>query len=189
MLFRSNGFTKEQDVAPETMKGILMRFLRSGRYPLVSWTRFPSGFGHSADRPTQITYVKTAYDECPAEELGQRIIVKSAAADSQQNRQWGENLDVPYGGQSVGVFASLVLETLLRRQNRKPLVRPMKEQILERQQHKCALCADDLSVAEFDHQVPLSKGGHDDVSNLQALCPPPVTVRSRPVRGHLSWAI
>ena len=184
----TNGITKGEDEAPETMKGILLRFLRSGRYPLVSWSRFPADFGHSVDRLTQIAYTKTAYDECPEEELGQQIIVKSAAADSQQNRHWGEKLDVPYGGQSVGVFASLVLETLLRRQNRKPLAERVKEQILERQQRKCALCADDLSVVEFDHIVPLSKGGTDGACNLKALCPP-ATDRSRSKRDPSSQAI
>jgi hypothetical protein len=41
--------------------------------------------------------------------------------------------------------------------------------VLERQEHKCALCADAGPTFEFDHIVALSCGGAEHLDNYQAL--------------------
>ena len=85
--------------------------------------------------------------------------------------QWAAHLDIPYGGQSLGTYTNLVFETLLRRRCRKNLTQADKRFILQHQGEICALCPDELKDSlEFDHIVPLSKGGRDDLENLQCLC-------------------
>ena len=40
------------------------------------------------------------------------------------------------------------------------------------QNGRCAICKDDLSNVKtsLDHKIPVSKGGTDDISNLQLTC-------------------
>ena len=158
--------TAEEDMG-HTMQGALKRFMDSGRFPLVSWARYPSRVGAPVDKPLQLTYHKTAYDgpgQCGS------IVVKSMAQDAHQNREWAEKLNVPYGGQSLGPFTTVVLDTLLKRRPRHEICQARRLQVLTRQQGKCADCGDELGKAEIDHLVPLCKGGSDDLGNLQALC-------------------
>ena len=46
------------------------------------------------------------------------------------------------------------------------------KQILDMQRYKCACCGVKLSTHHIDHITPLSKGGSNDKTNLQALRPP-----------------
>ena len=97
----------------------------------------------------------------------------SATLDANQTKQWATNLDIPYGGQSLGTYANLVFETLLRRKCRKNYSQAEERTILQQYGYKCALCDDELSkcdLCEFDHVVPLGKGGRDELGNIQSLC-------------------
>ena len=149
------------------MIGLLRRFFESGRYPLVSYSRFPCRMQGFVDRPRTITYHKTAFD---GEGASGTIVVRSVAQDFRQTRAWAKKLGVPYAGQSLGVFASTVLEVLLSRRNRRYLVDAEKEALLVKQGRKCALCGDDLERPEFDHTIALCKGGTNSPDNFQALC-------------------
>ena len=40
----------------------------------------------------------------------------------------------------------------------------------QRQHHKCALCDDTDGPLEFDHVIPVSIGGSNDLDSMQALC-------------------
>jgi 5-methylcytosine-specific restriction endonuclease McrA len=43
--------------------------------------------------------------------------------------------------------------------------------LYERQKGKCACCSTDLDKYHRDHIVPLSRGGTNDIANIQLLCP------------------
>lgn len=58
---------------------------------------------------------------------------------------------------------------------RKPISSRLRYQVLLRDGHRCVDCgaspADDSSVRlEIDHRVPVSRGGSNDIDNLQTLC-------------------
>lgn len=56
---------------------------------------------------------------------------------------------------------------------RKPLKQSTKNEVLFNQRNECAGCEKplDIRIVNFDHRCPLSQGGTDDPSNIQALCP------------------
>ncbi len=44
------------------------------------------------------------------------------------------------------------------------------EELCERYGNKCLCCGDAEALLEADHVVPLTRGGSDDISNIQPLC-------------------
>ena len=48
----------------------------------------------------------------------------------------------------------------------------IKDKLMHDQNGRCAICKDDLSNVKtsLDHKIPVSKGGTDDISNLQLTC-------------------
>jgi len=63
-----------------------------------------------------------------------------------------------------------------KRSPRQPVNKTVKQAILEKQGWRCAVCSTPIhvgSVSRFDpdHRVPRVRGGGNDQSNLQALCP------------------
>lgn len=46
------------------------------------------------------------------------------------------------------------------------------EKLKELQRNRCACCRDKLKEFHIDHRVALARGGSNDPSNLQLLCPP-----------------
>ena len=175
-------YTEEGDLG-HTLENALNLFVQSGRYPLVTYTRFsnkmtrpyyvPDIFKSAVnrphiDRPTAFTYHKTAYDG-----VGQSgsIVVKSLACDARQNQAWAAKFGLPYAGQSIGALACVVFDTLIKRRTRRCLSADEKKALLAKQQEQCAGCDDPLDCPEFDHIVPLGKGGTNETTNVQALCP------------------
>lgn len=65
--------------------------------------------------------------------------------------------------------------------------RKHKWDIAYRQQYKCGVCQSLLHPKSFDidHVVPLFRGGHDSLSNLQALCCNCHAVKSRTERSAI----
>ena len=59
------------------------------------------------------------------------------------------------------------------RRKSRPYLSPMvKKAVAALQKWRCAVCGEILDAAyEIDHIVPLSHGGSNEKSNLQALCP------------------
>jgi hypothetical protein len=57
------------------------------------------------------------------------------------------------------------------RECRKRPSRWLKDQVLASQNHRCLGCDKPLADVEFDHVVPLSLGGSNQIDNWAALCP------------------
>jgi hypothetical protein len=163
-----------------TLKGLVTLLVNQGRYPRVRYQRYPPKMGSTApaDMPSCIVYTKTAMD-CSAESRGE-IRVSSHARDATQTAAWARVLDIPYSGQSLGVFTNRALDVILRRRHRKYLSRMNKDAMLEEQCHSCKLCGDTLgSDTIFDHIVPLhqlaralsgSMASSQAPSEFQAIC-------------------
>jgi HNH endonuclease len=74
---------------------------------------------------------------------------------------------------------------------REPLRPEVRSEVWARDGGRCRHCriADDVSMAvygahlQFDHVIPWSKGGSDEASNLQLLCPPD----NRAKGASLTW--
>ena len=168
------GFTSDEDLG-HTMQAALQLFVESNRFPLLNFTRFPAE-GDAIPRLTSFTYHKTAFDG--EGQIGS-IVVKSVAADAAELRAWAQKLRMQYGGQSLGSLAVGVLDTLLRRRTRQQLSPEAKCKVQQRQGHKCAACDEEVLEPEFDHTVPLCKGGKDDLENIQMLCKQCHALKSR----------
>lgn len=65
-----------------------------------------------------------------------------------------------------------VVETTVKVEKRKPISSNIKYELYMNQKGMCCYCGQYvvLSEATIDHIVPLSKGGKNDVSNLQCTC-------------------
>ena len=60
----------------------------------------------------------------------------------------------------------------IKENKRKPIPKPIKDEVLVRQNYKCAECGRQLPARKhFHHDTPISEGGTNSVSNLYALCP------------------
>ena len=136
---------------------------------MIAWARYPSRLGGHDDKPFQLTYKKTAYD---GPDQSGEIVIRSMAMDARQTSEWAKKLSVPYSGQSLGAFSVTVLDTLLHRRSRKAPDDRQKRELVAKQGGKCDACAEHLGDAtEYDHITPLCRGGTNDPSNFQALCP------------------
>jgi hypothetical protein len=45
----------------------------------------------------------------------------------------------------------------------------VKQQVWERDKHKCVKCGRECDL-EYDHEIPVSKGGSNTVNNIRLLC-------------------
>ena len=54
---------------------------------------------------------------------------------------------------------------------REPIPPDLREQILRRANGRCENCGESTKYLQIDHKVPVSRGGTNDPSNLQVLCP------------------
>jgi len=146
------------------MDGLLKLFARSHRYPRVT----QSVLGQ------EIRITELAYTKVQGKDNGSGcIIVRSHALDSEATATWAKKLDVPYAGQSLGPFAGIVLDTLLRKRCRRYLTKGEKQQLLTEQKRQCALCGDVLADSEviFDHTIPLHEMTADQsLDAFQAIC-------------------
>jgi 5-methylcytosine-specific restriction endonuclease McrA len=77
-------------------------------------------------------------------------------------------------GEIVFEFAKPVVEQNEEQKLKRKSIKPsLRFQILKRDNYRCQMCgvtAKDGTTLEIDHITPVSKGGSNDASNLQALC-------------------
>jgi len=82
------------------------------------------------------------------------------------------DLALVYHGESKSVLTHRMMSTLFVSRRMK-IEDSVKQGILEKQAHQCAICGDELKKRfEIDHISPLCQGGSNDPSNLRALCQP-----------------
>ena len=100
------------------------------------------------------------------------INIRIHAIDGEQTASWAQRLNIPYAGQTLGAFALIVLDTLLRKRIRKYLNMKEKQEVLERQRGSCNKCGDTLGCdAVYDHKVALHQMATEQtVDAYQALC-------------------
>ena len=101
------------------------------------------------------------------------ITVRSHAKDSRTIGAWARRLDIPYSGQQLQTFTGLVIDTLLRRKQRRYLKDDEKDAIKEAQHNQCNICGDSLGRedAVFDHIIPLHEmTTTQDLDACQAIC-------------------
>lgn len=95
----------------------------------------------------------------------------SKLIDTECLRRVCETYTIPYKNQGIGyVITNLVERFHLLEHKRQSLPMFDRKAILKKQNGLCALCHSDLEKPEFDHITPLSKGGVNDMENIQALC-------------------
>lgn len=125
-----------------------------------------------------------------------RLLLLAAANNADQNGVFRINfdeLDAYFCGQKDAAFASAVeawmsglitgLESFDRVELRAALPLPIeprekprrvnvnRREVLDRDGHICAACGS-INDLQIDHIIPVSRGGSDDMSNLQILCGP-----------------
>ena len=104
------------------MQGLLERFMRSRRYPLITKLQYAG-----VSKPHTVIYHKS-----PGLDNGVgTITVRSHAKDSRTIGAWARRLDVPYSGQQLQTFTGLAIDTLLRRKQRRYLKDDEKHAIKE----------------------------------------------------------
>ena len=123
-----------EDCDPECcLPGLIKRMLKSKRYPLVSMQRYDT-----ENKPHELTYHKN-----PHFDNGTGTIkVRSHAQNTITLAAFARRLDIPYAGQAAGSFMHQVIDTIVRRKQRRYLTDAEKKQILESQDGKCNLCGD-----------------------------------------------
>ena len=174
-----NKYTPDSSSGYNDIEAAIKRFVESKRYPRITYTRRPRRLTGppvpilrgqmigTVDRPSEMRYHKTAMDTGTG-----TINIKIHATDSEQTADWGQKLNIPYRGQTLGAFALLVFDTLLRKRIRKYLNSTEKQEILERQLGTCSLCGDTLGGdTVYDHVVALHQMTTEQtVSDFQAIC-------------------
>lgn len=62
---------------------------------------------------------------------------------------------------------------------RRPIPSALRRVVIEAAKGRCAACGEPTEAFEVDHYAPVALGGTNDLSNLQALCPPCHKVKTR----------
>ena len=87
-----------------------------------------------------------------------------------------KNFNVPFKNQSLQTLCREVQESFHTKGTKKYLRRyvnkTQRDNIIKKQGFVCGICAQRTEKYEIDHIVPLSAGGDNEVTNLQALCKP-----------------
>lgn len=75
-------------------------------------------------------------------------------------------------------------------QQRKPLMRQVRLELLFNQGRRCPLCGEILTdaIIEEDHIVPIAYGGGNERANFRLLCGPCNRQRGKTVKGHVDLA-
>lgn|GEM_PF-5418039 len=72
----------------------------------------------------------------------------------------------------IGMLTLSVNNRLGAKEPKRETVPPdLREQILRRANGRCENCGEPTKYLQLDHRIPVSRGGTNDPSNLQALCP------------------
>ena len=73
------------------------------------------------------------------------------------------------------IFDSSSYEEMMgikKKPKRKIIPKSIKDEVLVKQNYKCAKCKKTLPARKhFHHKKPVSKGGKNTISNIEALCP------------------
>ena len=125
-----------------------------------------------SEYPTELIYRKTPAMDNYIEEGGSTISVRIHARDAETTGNWGKRLGIPYAGQTLGAFTGLVLDTVLRRRQRRYLTDTEKQALRDSQGRQCNLCGDTLdNFTIFDHIVPLHQMTAEQLlEDFQAIC-------------------
>ena len=99
-----------------------------------------------------------------------RLILQSEYASSWRKRHAKDALDYLEGKKRKKVEKEAKQYYSRKRRNQFAEERPdLMLALIERDGYQCRNCSDQNDLA-IDHIIPLSKGGNDDLSNLQILC-------------------
>lgn len=115
-------------------------------------------------------------DECFEDEARKKLegLAEKLVDDLEEYGDWLWNLGDGYGGY---VF-SVIQEAFHNRYERKPKYEPdrckqittkTRRLVFERDAYRCVRCNTHFNLC-VDHVHPWSKGGSDDIDNLQTLC-------------------
>jgi hypothetical protein len=65
--------------------------------------------------------------------------------------------------------AVVATESLPRQPHRVLIAREVKEEVFRRDRDRCVECGSDFDI-QYDHVIPVARGGSNEVDNLQILC-------------------